>query len=914
MKTLKRNLVAFALVLPMITSCGSKSEVHKHAYIFHEAVNPTCVAAGSVAYYTCEGCDLYFDTDYQEISADSISVSATGHSYDSVRVAHAPTKTNYQALESFDPTGLVIEKYCERCNDAITITEGITFDKDVLHADDTSVTAMVLIDGQTKLLDIAVSVNKLATTISGNAPTYEVKCHETPNFGTVTSSYGTVTTTVLNAAGTAVSDLATLVAGTYTVKFAYAGDKDHAAAEVASTLTVTHDFSNEVKSEAAKVSDATCITYATYKKSCACGELSDETFEDTTSGYGDHVLRWTEGETEDVYGCTVDGCDHIESTYNKELVVSGTQTLDMSLDTASVNIATKSGYDSVVSLKLDGHDLGVDPNNLDVIDFKNDATLHGVDKELKVVVLKNGQRHSYSVKVDVVTKVLKTKTDLNVIHETSNEQAIYGCYVLGNDINMNNTQSDNSGSSPTQAYGFRGTFDGRGYTITNYSPTWKPLFGMIGYKALVRNLNLTNVSFQQGDAHGVLSRSASSATIENINISFKSVSVFGGHEGLKSQKSGMINGSGSGVANTFKNITVNAQGFHLYGVLGNRMGADTYENYVVNCKDYDVLGFANDGANPVTSVDGVTVNLDPVIEELDAPTKAYTISSSTGSYTLPSEYASMNVTSVTLRNTSISLGSDLANLDFSAIKDNANYLGYNGIVITGTLNGEPTVVAAKIAFADKVVTTAEELTAAVTDNTNDGKCLSGYVALGNDISGSFGCDLDVSWNDGFHGTFNGCGYTVTMNSTARGLFTLTDKATIMNTKFVALNMTQSWKTHILSHKMSNTVIENCQFEYSIANTETCDGNAGIVTGPFGGGPNTIKNSTFTNTGTTAAKLVFGFASNAYPLTTYMKLSGCSSTGPVEHFGCSGTSNSLSAITDYWDFSATATGQLVKYVA
>jgi hypothetical protein len=57
---------------------------HTHTLTEHKAVAATCTAEGNTAYYTCDGCDLWFsDADGQkEISNHSaVTVVATGHSY-----------------------------------------------------------------------------------------------------------------------------------------------------------------------------------------------------------------------------------------------------------------------------------------------------------------------------------------------------------------------------------------------------------------------------------------------------------------------------------------------------------------------------------------------------------------------------------------------------------------------------------------------------------------------------------------------------------------------------------------------------------------------------------------------------------------------------------------------------------------
>lgn len=917
MKISKINLVAIMLAIPLLGGCNSGSSVHVHNYVFHEGVAPSCLNEGMAAYYSCDGCDLYFNEAKEEIDASSLALPAIGHKYD-VRITSYPNKTNYVALETFDSTGLSIEKYCERGDEQIAITEGITFDKTILHPNDTNVTAMVELDGQTKLLDIPVSVAKIDNQIKGYESSYNINCHDSLDFSAVTSDFGEVNVSIFDATNNEITNLSTISAGEYLIKFNAQGDEDHSDGNATSNLIVSHEFVNEIKNSNTLISEANCLTYAKYKKSCVCGATSEnDIFEDSESGYGSHVLEWEINETTDVLKCVVDGCGHVEETFNKQLVNQETQVLDMSATSYSVNIATVGQtYDNVVSLKIGNHDLGTDPNNLDVSTLKEAYEDHGPDKVLEVVVNKNGYEHAYNVNVEVITKLIKTKADMNALHETAINQAIFGYYVLNNDIDYKGTQCDNSSSAGEEKYGFRGIFDGRGHTITNYSATWKPLFGMVGYRAVVKNLNLSNASLAQGYQHGMLCRIASAATFENITIGVKDISIFSGHEDGRHYKSGMISGR---VANpcTFKNITINAQEKRLYGVLGTGVEGCTIENFVVNCKSYDKLGYSDDnGSTEISSFEGVTINLDPVYEEINALPVAYEISSATGSYTLPSEYEGFTVTNIKLKNTEISFGNDLSNLDFSAIKDNQDYIGDRSLLIIGTKNGVEAYYTAKIVFADKVLTTAQDIADYCMDDVSDGVQKTGYYALGNDIATStYGTNTSMGLsNAGFAGTFNGCGHTVTLNElTGAGLFNIVNGGTITNTKFVATITSYSWKSHILAHKINNMTLQNCEFEYSITAKGTIDGIAGVIAGYQGGGASTIKNCSFTNTGEMAADLLFGYASDAYNLTSYLKLSGCSVSGNVTHFGCQGTSNALANITSYWDFDASASGQLVKYV-
>ena len=69
-------LAVLALCLFGTVACN----LHEHDYVEHAAVAATCDKAGNELYYTCSGCEKFFDKDKQEIAAVP-TIGAKGHVY-----------------------------------------------------------------------------------------------------------------------------------------------------------------------------------------------------------------------------------------------------------------------------------------------------------------------------------------------------------------------------------------------------------------------------------------------------------------------------------------------------------------------------------------------------------------------------------------------------------------------------------------------------------------------------------------------------------------------------------------------------------------------------------------------------------------------------------------------------------------
>ena len=230
----------------------------------------------------------------------------------------------------------------------------------------------------------------------------------------------------------------------------------------------------------------------------------------------------------------------------------------------------------------------------------NPAT-HGVGKDLSIVT-SSGE---YNAKANVITKVIKTADDLKALGVGGNRsgvEQVYGYYVLGNNITFNHADDYSdlvaAGYPKNTDHAFRGTFDGRGYTLDNMRVCDGGIFGIM--RGTVKNVNLTNVhmidtppantSNQNGGYIAILAHAAPNGTFENINISIAS-----SPSAYSWKRYGLLVNSGSSGAATFRNITVSAEGMKLKTLLGISHNANNvYENVVIKAADYVAIGYTGD--------------------------------------------------------------------------------------------------------------------------------------------------------------------------------------------------------------------------------------------------------------------------------------------------------------------------------
>lgn len=155
---------------------------------------------------------------------------------------------------------------------------------------------------------------------------------------------------------------------------------------------------------------------------------------------------------------------------------------------------------------------------------------------------------------------------------------IFGYYTLKNDIEFGlNVDGANPGENVKgKEFGFRGTFDGKGFTLKTIGVAKVyngGFFGILGEGAVIKNVNF---SANMAGAIGLIAHQGQAATIENVRIDFISAPT--------ATRGGAMVGLFGGDM-TYKDVTINAQGKDIICVFGVKLayGAGGYKTTVPNC-------------------------------------------------------------------------------------------------------------------------------------------------------------------------------------------------------------------------------------------------------------------------------------------------------------------------------------------
>ena len=368
-------------------------------------------------------------------------------------------------------------------------------------------------------------------------------------------------------------------------------------------------------------------------------------------------------------------------------------------------------------------------------------------------------------------------------------------YVLSGDIDAaGQSVSDYNNNGNATAFteygkGFAGTIDGRGFSVNNleYKPSntnqWRVqgLFGgLVG--ATVKNINF-NISTFGGDNgnFSLFGWNIKDSTFKNVTINIPETCA------ANLQKGGFFavqNNSGK-----FYDVTVNAPGTTILYLLGSgSMGQyATTENVVVDAEEVKYI------YGSVTSKQGVIA---PRIVTL-TENQDILMSDETYSLNLGDEQTGLTIISIICDGEN--LGTDLSNLDLTAFKTDYAKHGEKTVVVKGVKDDSKIKINVPVTIVTKMIGAVEDLRD-ITQNPTDSatKSVFGYYKLSEDLN----CTAAPDWagfsngnsngfvwangNNGFRGTLDGNGKTITGFAHNQGLFFVVGNgAVIKNVNFVS---------------------------------------------------------------------------------------------------------------------------------
>lgn len=293
----------------------------------------------------------------------------------------------------------------------------------------------------------------------------------------------------------------------------------------------------------------------------------------------------------------------IDSKNNKRSYVAN----DGQVCTFALGDASISG--EVIRASLDGETL-----NGEYFSFENgilsaqakafDTNIFG-EKTLTFDVETVDWVYSYEMKVFLVTKALTKATDFkDAIVAKWQGDKIVGYFTLAANIDLEWQEISVWATDWKWDNGFRGTLDGRGYSIEHVKSTMYGLSAQMGNGAVLKNLKFPSFRYSGGNTT-LFARGAGGTTFENIEIT------------LTADSACTANGNAleSGVLCSYdirrcvyKDITIHAEGKALQRIFGGQkqeINSCTHENILIYAKS--VTYYEHDSTekpNGVTLIEG----------------------------------------------------------------------------------------------------------------------------------------------------------------------------------------------------------------------------------------------------------------------------------------------------------------------
>ena len=382
--------------------------------------------------------------------------------------------------------------------------------------------------------------------------------------------------------------------------------------------------------------------------------------------------------------------------------------------------------------------------------------------------------------------------------------------------NWGDKKDDNKNPIET---GFKGSIDGRGHTVKNLNIE-DGVPGIFNYtnNATVKNINFTVANFVPQGNQSIFGIITKATIFENVTINFNCV--------FTATTGGILSGNNA-VGNTYRNVTVMAEGSEIYYlVCGASWGKD--------CSYTDVNVYA-DKVNYLygteTERTGITVN--KTVRVNLTTNQDILLTNDTYSISLGAEQTGLIIQSITCDG--IDLGKDLSNLDMSQIKNDLTKHGMKNIVVKGQKNGGKITVIAPVTIITKYLTSGAEFKEAVYCSAEDGEKNKGayYVISGNlNVIGTDFASADwvALGAAGFAGTLDGRGHKI-VNVDLRyslGLFNALKGAVIKNVEIEVAQLNPGANASVFGVSAQDSVFENITVTFT--NTFT-----GVQCGVLGGG-------------------------------------------------------------------------------
>ena len=291
---------------------------------------------------------------------------------------------------------------------------------------------------------------------------------------------------------------------------------------------------------------------------------------------------------------------------SEEVILGGTREIFLNRETNAISLGEYADA-TVYSLFCNGYYFGNDVSSLLISEeFRTNKTIHG-DNTLTALVGKNDKFYTLQIPVTLITDEIGDVTRFNELMKSEvSEYAIYGYYKLTADIGDSKSEYNNGNDKYWQnvdgLYGFRGTLDGAGHSVTGIVYT-RGLIGLVGKGAVIKNLTVN--AYGYADGRTVLARTIRDAVVENVKIN-----IISGESDSYLTEGGIITALMSH-STVYRNVEVNSDGKAdtLFGCSYwnyDPRKANTFENVKITVKSIGgLLCLRANVAESLYTIDGV---------------------------------------------------------------------------------------------------------------------------------------------------------------------------------------------------------------------------------------------------------------------------------------------------------------------
>ena len=592
----------------------------------------------------------------------------------------------------------------------------------------------------------------------------------------------------------------------------------------------------------------------------------------------------------EIYGSELDGT--VYKNYANAVVaglqslgfrkISLTEEVDVAIDkytqSAQVSVALDLSADG--GMKLDATKVFGEAKTItSVINGTEEVYVNGevniTTPGVYIVSVSASDGSSILAELHVASKVIRTAADFSAVKYTGTN--IEGYYVLDGDINASGTTISGASYAWSQNSGFKGTFDGRGYTVRNLTVGPYGIFGTLG-SATVKNVNFENAILQANSS--LLAWTMYKSTIENVNVTYAAIDT----TTPDWRGAGLLVARQTATESKWINVTLEAAGMTVPVALGYDLGLSgdnpiSYDNVTIKALAVTIKGYSDNGTTQIT----------------EWPTGVAFIEKQASIINVADEYIA-EAGAVTLQHELFTLG---AYVTVNGVEYMVETEGQLAVTVDGLTVGaantvacivdETTVNFTNVFAVTQIINDFSELSAVQPLTTTT--LIEGYYILGNNIDGN-GATLTSTvqiWNQnyGFRGTFDGRGHTISNFNTGNyGIFGNLGYGAVV--KNVTLNVNKSF-SNVLAYAVRNAKITDVTVSVGAVQS----------TGWYEFATE-INNSTVTNLSITYAEsVILGNAwtlCKTYSSTTFSNVSITTNIQNAEKITNSGTPNGVTVST------------------